>query len=71
MSITKQTAKINQKSIDCGGEMDVAQEGNTHSSLICASTPKNVVQEPRLRAAGGRLEHTGGEERERNPRMRG
>jgi len=51
--------------------MDVAQEGNTHSSLICASTPKNVVQEPRLRAAGGRLEHTGGEERERNPRMRG
>ena len=43
--------------------MDVAQEGNTHSSLICASTPKNVVQEPRLRAASGGLEHTGGEER--------
>ena len=43
--------------------MDVAQEGNTHSSLICASNPKNVVQEPRLRAASGGLEHTGGEER--------
>jgi len=46
------------------GRNGCGARGEHHSSLICASTPKNVVHEMRLRAAGGGLEHTDGEERE-------